>query len=71
MSNATICNSGYWLIVDGHQSYPGILHGGIISAILDETIGLAIMITEENVLGVTVELKLKSISNDILIKKGI
>ena len=27
-----------------HQSYPGRLHGGIATAILDETIGRAIMI---------------------------
>ena len=28
----------------GHQSYPGRLHGGISSAVLDETIGRAITI---------------------------
>jgi acyl-coenzyme A thioesterase PaaI-like protein len=45
--------------VDEHQSYPGRLHGGIIGAILDETIGRAIMSNNENVWGVTVELNLK------------
>jgi acyl-coenzyme A thioesterase PaaI-like protein len=41
---------------DEHQSYPGRLHGGIITAILDETIGRAVMITcDENFWGVTVE----------------
>ena len=43
-----------------HQSYPGITHGGISSAILDETIGRAIMAKyNEQVWGVTVELKLR------------
>ncbi len=41
------------------QSYPGRLHGGIAGAILDETIGRAIMIQEPNLFGVTVELSLK------------
>ncbi|HEY3383778.1 MAG TPA: PaaI family thioesterase [Vicinamibacterales bacterium] len=41
---------------DEHQSYPGRLHGGMITAILDETIGRAIMMKyEEEVWGVTVE----------------
>jgi acyl-coenzyme A thioesterase PaaI-like protein len=30
-----------------HQGYPNILHGGIASAILDETIGRAIMIRQK------------------------
>ena len=39
-----------------HQSYPGRLHGGITTAVLDETIGRAIMInSKEEVWGVTVE----------------
>jgi uncharacterized protein (TIGR00369 family) len=43
-----------------HQSYPGRLHGGIISTILDETIGRAIMILSEGeVWGVTVELQVR------------
>ncbi len=42
-----------------HQSYPGRLHGGIGAAILDETIGRAIMIKHENLFGVTVDLNLK------------
>lgn len=41
---------------EGHQGYPGRLHGGIAGAILDETIGRAILIRHENVWGVTVEL---------------
>ena len=41
---------------DEHQSYPGRLHGGITSALLDETIGRAIMIGQKDgVWGVTIE----------------
>jgi uncharacterized protein (TIGR00369 family) len=43
-----------------HQSYPGRLHGGIVSTILDETIGRAIMISHsENFWGVTVEISVR------------
>ena len=43
-----------------HQSYPGRLHGGITTAILDETIGRAIMAHYEEMLwGVTVEFTTK------------
>ncbi len=43
-----------------HQSYPGRLHGGIASAILDETIGRAILNKyDSEVWGVTIELKLR------------
>ena len=45
--------------LEEHQSYPGRLHGGIAGAILDETIGRAIMIKHETIWGVTVELTLK------------
>ena len=38
------------------QSYPGRLHGGIATAILDETIGRAILMHKDNLWGVTVEL---------------
>lgn len=41
---------------DEHQSYPNRLHGGITAAVLDETIGRAIMMNHHNdVWGVTVE----------------
>ena len=41
-----------------HQSYPGRLHGGIVTAILDETIGRAIMIGQnQEVWGITIEIK--------------
>ncbi len=42
-----------------HQSYPGRLHGGVSSAILDETIGRAVTIHDPDGWGVTVELNLR------------
>jgi uncharacterized protein (TIGR00369 family) len=43
-----------------HQSYPGRMHGGIISTILDETIGRAIMIQSEgDIWGVTIDLQIR------------
>lgn len=42
-----------------HQSYPGRLHGGIASALLDETIGRAINATQPDAWGVTVELTVR------------
>ena len=45
--------------LEEHQSYPGRLHGGVAGAVLDETIGRAIMIKQNNIWGVTVELSLK------------
>ena len=41
-----------------HQSYPGRVHGGISAAILDETIGRAISVSDETVWGVTGSLEL-------------
>lgn len=41
-----------------HQSYPGRLHGGIASCILDETIGRAMQIGNPDVWCVTVQLNL-------------
>ena len=42
-----------------HQSYPGRLHGGMSSALLDETMGRAINIAEPDAWGVTVKLDVK------------
>jgi acyl-coenzyme A thioesterase PaaI-like protein len=42
-----------------HQGYPGRLHGGIASTILDETIGRAINIVDPHAWGVTVELTMR------------
>jgi acyl-coenzyme A thioesterase PaaI-like protein len=42
--------------VEEHQSYPGRLHGGIVAALLDETIGRAIMTKYDgDIWGVTLE----------------
>ena len=42
-----------------HQSYPGRVHGGIISAILDEAIGRAVQNENPEIWGVTMELTVK------------
>lgn len=42
-----------------HQGYPGRLHGGIASTILDEAMGRAILIKDANIWGVTIELNVK------------
>lgn len=39
-----------------HQSYPGVVHGGISASLLDEIIGRAIQISNPNMWGMTVEL---------------
>lgn len=42
-----------------HQGYPGRLHGGAASMILDETLCRAINVTDPQAWGVTIELTLK------------
>ncbi len=42
-----------------HQGYPDRLHGGLASAILDETIGRAVNVAETHTWGVTVEFSAK------------
>ena len=45
---------------DHHQGYPGRMHGGVISAIMDEAMGRAIMIPHgETIWGVTAELNIR------------
>jgi len=44
---------------DEHQSYPGRLHGGIASTMLDETVGRAILLRQPGAWGVTAELTLR------------
>jgi uncharacterized protein (TIGR00369 family) len=45
---------------DHHQSYPGRMHGGVITAVMDEAIGRAIMIKYgEGIWGVTAELTMR------------
>lgn len=41
------------------QGYPGRLHGGICSTLLDETIGRAISVADPEAWGVTVELNVR------------
>lgn len=44
--------------LEEHQSYPNLLHGGITTAILDETIGRAILIKHDGeIWGVTLEFR--------------
>lgn len=43
--------------VERYQSYPGRLHGGISSMVLDETIGRAVTVTDSRMWGVTIELQ--------------
>ncbi len=46
--------------MDGHQGYPGRLHGGIAATILDETIGRAITVSyTRNIWGVTIDFSMK------------
>ena len=45
---------------DHHQGYPGRMHGGVITAVMDEAIGRAIMIKYgEAIWGVTAELTMR------------
>ena len=41
-----------------HQSYPGRVHGGVLSALLDEAMGRAISITEPETFAVTVDMSI-------------
>jgi acyl-coenzyme A thioesterase PaaI-like protein len=50
---------GVFRPLEEHQSYPGRLHGGMASAILDETIGRAIMVSSPDTWGVTAELTVR------------
>jgi uncharacterized protein (TIGR00369 family) len=51
--------AGVFIPREEHQGYPGRLHGGIASTILDETIGRAINIADADAWGVTVELTVR------------
>lgn len=47
-------------LLSEHQSYPGVAHGGLSAAILDETIGRAIMAYhDQNTFGVTLDLHMR------------
>jgi uncharacterized protein (TIGR00369 family) len=45
--------------LEEHQSYPGRVHGGVISAVLDEAIGRVIQVNNPDTFGVTIELNVK------------
>lgn len=51
--------AGVFSPLPDHQGYPGRLHGGIASTLLDETVGRAISITHADVWGVTIELNVR------------
>lgn len=50
---------GRFAAQDIHQGYPGRIHGGVVSGILDETIGRTIRSLDghEDLWGITIELK--------------
>ncbi len=50
---------GIFDVREEHQSYPGRLHGGMSSTILDETIGRAILLLQPGAWGVTVEFSVR------------
>ncbi len=50
---------GVFAPLEIHQSYPGRVHGGVITAMLDETIGRAVNISDAAAWGVTVEITVK------------
>lgn len=45
--------------IDHHQSYPKRMHGGIITALLDETIGRSIQILSPETWGITASITVK------------
>lgn len=48
------------VIPECYQSYPGIVHGGILATLLDETSGRALMMgSEEDIFWVTAKLELR------------
>lgn len=44
---------------DVHQSYPGRVHGGMISALLDELAGRTLWVTDPELFGVTATMTIK------------
>jgi uncharacterized protein (TIGR00369 family) len=57
LSDGRLCAE--FTATDAHQSYPGRVHGGVISAILDETIGRAVQVAQPETFGVTLELNVR------------
>lgn len=60
---------GEFVPQDHHQSYPGRMHGGMISAVIDETIGRAVQIKDPDIWGVTGELKVRFLKPTPLCEK--
>lgn len=50
---------GIFDVRDVHQSYPGRVHGGVVTAMLDETMGRAAAGEDPDMFGVTVELTVR------------
>jgi acyl-coenzyme A thioesterase PaaI-like protein len=50
---------GLFTPCEEHQGYPGRMHGGVSAAILDEAIGRAMNVTDDEVWGVTVEISIR------------
>lgn len=50
---------GVFAPLEIHQSYPGRVHGGVITAMLDETIGRAVNLEDMDAWGVTVEITVR------------
>ncbi|MEA5050423.1 MAG: PaaI family thioesterase [Oscillospiraceae bacterium] len=70
LENALGLRAQYYELEDGtlaglvtarseHQSYPGRVHGGVITALLDETIGRAVNIAEPDTWAVTAEISVR------------
>ena len=50
-----------YTVADHYQGYPGVVHGGIVAAMLDEAVGRVAMITDHHhfMMSVNLEVKLK------------
>lgn len=47
------------VVPEQFNSYPGVVHGGVVAAILDETSGRALLLGDDDMLMVTAHLELK------------
>ena len=54
LEDGSIC--GLFTTSPEHQGYPDRVHGGVIAAILDETIGRAVQTLNPEIFGVTIEM---------------
>ena len=57
LEDGSIC--GLFTTLPEHQGYPDRVHGGVIGAILDETIGRAVQTLHPEIFGVTIELTVR------------